>query len=147
MPTVTVGVPPAIVPRGNGIRTQLMRRLPEQVEFDFPVAQDVGIGCAPGGIFREHVVYDALPVSVGEIDDLERNAEVLRDEQGIIGIVHPWAGIVQGDGVIDPIAHEESDDLMPLLLQEMGGDTAVHTTGKSDHDAHGAKLQLPEGEW
>ena len=51
---------------------------------------------------------------------------MLGDQQGVIGIVYPGACIVQGDGIVHPIAHEDADDLMPLLLEKSGGDTAVH---------------------
>ena len=65
---------------------------------------------------------------------------MLGDEQGIVGIVHPGTGVVQCDRVVDPIAHEQANDLVALLLEKPGGDTAVHTTGKSDHNAHSANL-------
>ena len=68
------------------------------------------------------------------------NAQVLGDEQGIIGIVDPRAGVVQCHRVVDPIAHENANDLVALLLKKPGGDTAVDATGKADHHAHGAKL-------
>ena len=63
-----------------------------------------------------------------KVDDLEGNAQVLGDQQGVIGIVHPGAGVVEGDGIVYPVPHEDADDLMAFPLEKSGGDTAVHTS-------------------
>ena len=132
--------PTAIVPGRDGVGAQLGGRFPEEIKLDFPVAQDIRVGGSTGGILGKHVVHNPLLVGVGEVDYLEGNAQMLGDEQGIVGIVHPGAGVVQCDRIVNPVAHEDANDLVALLLEKPGGDTAVHTTGKSDHYAHSAKL-------
>ena len=92
---VIQGVSAAVMACGHSIGTELVGGIAEEVEFDFPVAQDIRVGRAPCSIFLKHVVYDALAVRIGQVDDLKRNAQVLRHKQGVIGIVYPRTGIVQ----------------------------------------------------
>ena len=140
MVAIRCGGSAAIVSGCDSVGAQLGSGLPEEVKLDFPVAEDIRVGSSTGGILGEHVVHDPLLVRVGKVDDLEGNAQMLGDEQGVVGIVHPGTGVVQSDRVVDPVAHEDANDLVPLLLEKPSGDTAVHATGKSDHYAHSAKL-------
>ena len=121
-----IGVPTAIVSRGDGIRSQLLGSIAEQVKLDFAVAEDIGVGGAAGGVLRKHVLDDALPIRVRQIDDLEGDAQVLGDQQGVIGVVHPWAGVVDGHGVVDPVPHEQADDFVALGQKQVSRHAAVY---------------------
>ena len=127
--------------RGHSVRTELVGRFSKEVELDFSVAQHIGIGRASRGILCKHVVHDALSVGVGQIDHLERNAQVLSDQEGVVGIVYPRTSVVQGHRIVDPIAHEDADHLVACPLQLQGGHAAVDATGQANYNAHGAKLQ------
>ena len=119
---------PAIVASCHGICTQLMGGIAKEVEFDFAVAQHVGVGRSARCVLGKHVVYNPLAVSIRKVDDLERDAQMLGHKEGVVGIVHPRTGVVKGDGVVDPIAHKNADDIVALSLQLQRGHAAVHTT-------------------
>ena len=65
---------------------------------------------------------------------------MLGHKEGVIGVVNPRTGIVDGHAVIHPVAHEQADHLMAFLLQKPCCDAAVDAAGKTYHYTHGAKL-------
>lgn len=67
----------AVVPRGDEIGAQPERFAQEDVEFDFAVAQHVGVGRASLFVFREHVIDHAGAVVRREVDDVQRDVQFL----------------------------------------------------------------------
>ena len=129
MHALGVGVLAAVVARGHRVGTQFQRGVEEQVKLDLPVAQHVGVGGATCSVFREHVVHDALFVLGAQVHDLKRDAEVIGHEHGVVGVVDPGAFVVDGDALVVPVAHEQSDHFVTLLKQEMSSYARIHTTG------------------
>ena len=56
------------------------------------------------------------------IHHLKRNAEVVGHEHGVVGVVDPGTFVVDGHTFVVPIAHEQSNDLVPLFQQQVGSD-------------------------
>ena len=55
----------AIVPGSHHVGAKFLGRFPECVEFDFAVAEDVGVWGAALGIFVEHIIDNPLSVLFG----------------------------------------------------------------------------------
>jgi len=100
----------------------------ENVKFDFPVAEDVGIGGAPSLVFAEHVVDHPFPVVFAQVDDPEGDVQFFGDHFRNQGVVFPGAGAGKGTCTVVPIDHKESRNLMSLLFQQECGHTGIYST-------------------
>ena len=100
-------------PQGEGV-------VEKGFELDLGVAQDVGVGGAPGLVFAHEFGKHAVFVFGGEVDVLDVDA----DHVGHAGRVQPVlaAGAVFAVVVIFPVFHEDADDLMALLFEQVGAD-------------------------
>jgi hypothetical protein len=76
-------------------------------------------------ILTEHVIHDALTVRIAQVKDLEGDADVGRDKHRVIGIVDPGTSVVDHNGFIMPIPHEQTNDIMPRFFEEPRGYTGV----------------------
>jgi hypothetical protein len=65
---------------------------------------------------------------------------VFRNQHRVLGIIHPRTGIVHRDLIVMPIAHVQSDDFVPGFEQKPRSYAGIHSSRKSDHDAHAAKV-------
>ena len=121
----------AVMAGGDHVRTHPFRSLEEGVELDLPVAQDVRIGCAAMLIFIEHIVHDPLAIFLGKVHEIERNTYLPGYHLGHETVLLPLAVPVQGRIRIVPVLHEHRKHVIPLLLEQQGGDTGVDSSGKT----------------
>ena len=112
----------AVVPRGDEIGAQPERFAQEDVEFDFAVAQHVGVGRASLFVFREHVIDHAGAVVRREVDDVQRDVQFFCDQLGEDAVVVPRAVALERSRRVVPVDHEQPHDVMPLLFEQVGGD-------------------------
>ena len=108
---------PAVVAGSYTFRPQFKGRLEEQVKLDFAVAQHIWVWGPTRSVLLEHVVHNALLVLGREVEDLEWDAEVRSNEHGVVRVIDPWAFVVDDDGFVVPIAHEDANDFVACLLQ------------------------------
>ena len=106
----------------------------EGVELDFAVAEDVRVGRAAFGVFVEHIVDDPLAVFLGQVHEVEGNADLPGDELGDEAVFLPFAVSVEGGVGLVPVLHEHGKDVVALLLEEEGSHGGVHAAGKADAD-------------
>jgi len=117
-----------IMPCRHLVSPQRQSSLKKNIEFHFSIAENIWIGRSSFFVFGEHVIYDSLLVKLAHVYHLKRNTQFLRHQKGIITILYPWAFVLQSHRSIIPVSHEKPDNLVPLLFQQVGGNTAVHAS-------------------
>lgn len=125
----------AVVARGDVVGPQLEGFAQEDVELDLAVAQHVGIGRAAPFVLGEHVFHDARAVVGREVNDVQRNVQLARDELGEDAVVVPRAVALERARGVVPVDHEEPHHVVSLLLEQVGGHRRVDTARKSDYYA------------
>jgi hypothetical protein len=123
----------SVVAGGDAIRAERQRVVEKGPELDLRVAQHVGVGRAAGPVVAEKSVEHALLVLGGEIDDVDIHADGVGDGDGRDQVL-PRRAVVVGVVVL-PVLHEEAGNLVPLLLQQQGGDGRVDAARHADNDA------------
>ncbi len=121
------------MPRGDEIGPEFQGLVQKGVEFYLAVAQHVGIGRTSAFVFGEHVVHHAPTILGREVDEPERNVETLGHQLGEDLIVVPRAVAFERALGIVPVAHEQPDDLVPLLFEEICRHRRIDTARQSDH--------------
>ena len=124
----------AVVAGGDIVGPVFLRDGEEGVELDLPVAQDVRVRGAALGVLVEHIVHDPLAVLLGQVHEIERDADLAGDELRHEAVLLPLAVAVEGGVGLVPVLHEHGEDVVALLLQEEGGDGGVHAAGQADAD-------------
>ena len=122
----------AVVARGDVVGPELQRLAQEDVELDLAVAQHVGIGRAAAFVLGEHVVHHPRAVVGREVDDVERNVELLGHQFGEEAVVVPRTVAFERARGVVPVDHEEADDLISLLLEQPGGHRRIDAARESD---------------
>ncbi len=107
-----------VVTRGDEVGSERTRSVQKKVKLDFAVAQHVGIRRASGLVLGEHIVDDALLVLHRQIKNLERNPQLLCNEQRVVRVLNPRAFVFEGWRGVVPVAHKNADDLVARLLHE-----------------------------
>jgi hypothetical protein len=79
-------------------------------------------------ILGKHIINDAFFVLSAKVYHLKGDAQGLCYEHGIIAIFYPGAFIVEGYGLVMPIAHEKPYYFMSLLYQEVRRNAAVYSS-------------------
>ena len=125
---------PAVVAGGHIVGPVLLGDTEESVELDLAVAQYVRVRSAALGVLVEHVIDNALAVFLGEVHEIERNADLACDEFGHEAVLLPFAVPVEGGIGLVPVLHEHGEDVVALLLQEEGRHGGIHAAGKADAD-------------
>ena len=111
---------------------------PEVAEFKFLVAHHAGVGGAPGLVLGGEVVDDLRLEIGGLLDDVMRDAEGMGDAAGVGDGGGAAAFILgAGDAVLGPDFHGHANDVVALLLEQMGGYGGIDAAGHADDDALG----------
>ena len=132
-----------VVSRCHKIGTQLQRLIQKHIKFNLAITQNIGIGRSSATILRKHIVYNTFLVQGTQIQYLKGNSQMLSHQHCISAIVDPWTFIFQGNAGVIPIAHEKSDDLMTLLLQQQSHHRAINSaTHTNDNSRHGTKFGI-----
>ena len=117
----------------DGVRPQLHGVVEKGLELDLGIAQDVGVGRAPGLVFAQEFAEHAFLVFLGEIDRFDRDADGVGDRHRVEQILARRAIFVVV--VVLPVLHEQADHVVSLLLEQQGGDGRIHAAGHANHDA------------
>ena len=123
----------AVVARGDVVGPEFERFAQEDIEFDLPVAQHVGIGRAPLLVFGEHVLDDPCAVFVREVCHMQGDVQPLGHQFGEDPVVVPRTVAFERARGVVPVDHEEPDDLVSLLFQQPGRHRRIDAARKSDH--------------
>ncbi len=132
---------------GDEVGPDLLAVRPELAELEPDVAEDARVGGPAGGVFVGELVHDPGEVAF-EVEGIERDVEAVGDGSGVDRVGARAAGLgpsleafAVGSG-----AHEEADDLVPLLLQQVRGHRAINPPAHRQHDpaAHRNDRLRPE---
>ncbi len=94
----------------------LFGNLHEGVEFDFSVAEHVGIWGTALGILVEHIVDNPLPVLFRQVDKIKGNPYFSRYQFCDKAVFFPFAVPVEGGISVVPILHEHGKNIVSLLF-------------------------------
>src|SRR5690606_5436197 len=72
-----------VVAGGDQVAAQHGRILKKDFELDFPVTEDVRIGCAPGFVFRQKMLKHIVPVLSGEVGGVQPDTQAVAYPLGI----------------------------------------------------------------
>ena len=124
---------PGVVAGGNFLGAQAHGVVQKSLELDFGVAQDVGVGRAAGLVFAQELGEHAVFVVGGKVDMLDLDAQHVGHGGGIdkVDVGRAELAVV----VIFPVLHEDADDLVALLLEQVRRHGRVHPAAEPDHDA------------
>jgi hypothetical protein len=104
----------------------------EGLELDLGVAQDVRVGRAAGLVFAQELGEDAVFVVGGEVDVFDLDADHVGHRGGVdkINVGGAELAVV----VIFPVLHEDADDLVALLLEQVRCHRGVHASAQTHND-------------
>jgi hypothetical protein len=118
---------------GNLLGAQAHGVVQERLELDLGIAQDVGVGRAAGLVLAQELGEHAVLVLGGEVDVLDLDADHVGHGRGVheVDVGRAVLAVV----IVFPVLHEDADDLIPLLLEQVRGHGGVHAATQSDDDA------------
>ena len=123
----------ALVAGREAVAAESTHVLETHTEFDFAIAEHVGVRRAARTILGQKIVEYPLSIFVGEVDAVQGDAEFAAYRTGVLIISCDRAVAV----IFAPIGHEETLHLMPLLAQQQRGDGRIDAT-RETHDDHEA---------
>jgi hypothetical protein len=123
---------PRVVAGRDLLRAQAQGVIEEGLELDFRVAQHVGVGRSSRLVLAEELRKDAVLVVSREVDVLDLDAQHVGHAGRIEEVLARRAVFVVI--VVLPVLHEDRDDLVALLLQQVCRDGGVDPAGQPDDD-------------
>ena len=76
------------------------------IEFNFPIAKHIWIGCSSFLIFIKHVIDNALFVLIAKIYYLKRNSQIFSNLKCIVAVFYPRTFITYCNRFIIPVTHK-----------------------------------------
>ena len=122
-----------VVAGGDGTEAVVAGPLEENPELDLAVAHDVGVGREAPPVSVEQIRDDAFAILLHQIDDAELDAEAVADSAGVLDVLHPRT-MADDVVLVDPVLHVGAHEVVALLLEQQGGDGAVHSARHGDED-------------
>ena len=121
-----------IMTSGYLVGTQRHGVIKKCLEFDFGIAQNIGVGCSPCGVFAQKIGKDPVFVLCSEVHSLNVDPDQIGHADGIKPILA--RGAIFGIVVVFPVLHEQAKDIVSLLLQKPGSNRGVDPSGHADDD-------------
>ena len=114
----------------------------EELELDFLVAHNVGIGGAAAAELIQHIIHDFLLVGLFKIPHLKVQIKLDGDTLGVGEIFGP--GTMHPGEIFGPVFHINTGDVVALVAEQEGGDGGINAAGHTEKDAfrHGG---TPDG--
>ena len=114
----------------------------EELELDFLVAHNVGIGGAAAAELIQHIIHDFLLVGLLKIPHLKIQVKLDGDTLGVGEIFGP--GTMHPGEVFGPVFHINTGDVVALVAKQEGGDGGINAAGHTEKNTfrHGG---TPDG--
>ena len=122
----------AIMACCHHIRSHFQCTLEECIKLNLAVAEHVRIGCAALLIFIEHIVNHPCTIFLAQIHKIEWDSDLTGHHLCNKTVLFPFAIAVKGCGCIVPVLHEESKDIIALLLQKKGCNAWIYPSREAD---------------
>ena len=125
-----------VVARGDALRAQRVRLVPEVAKLDLLVANDARVRRAPRAVFGGEVVDHRFLEIERFVDDIMRDAEGVGDGAGIGDRRGAAAGVFGlRDAILKPDLHRHADDIVALLFEQVSRDGRIDAAAHADDDA------------
>jgi len=121
---------PGVMAGGDLLGAQAHRMVEKGLELDLGVAQHVGVGRAARLVLAQELGEHAVPVVGGEVHMLDLDAEHVGHAGGVDEVLARRAVLVVI--VVFPVLHEDGDDLVPLLLEQVRADGGIDPARQAD---------------
>jgi hypothetical protein len=125
--------------------TQTQRLVEQYMEAHVQIAVEARIGRAARSVLCDKAVHDQPLERVRHIDQVKRDAKLIRNATGQRGIFRRASNDSTGCGSalfvergclsLAPQPQHDADDFIPLFYQQRGSDRAVHAAGHGDDDS------------
>jgi hypothetical protein len=112
-------------------------------ELELFVAHHARVRRAAGAVFAGEIIDDHLLELVRLVDDVVGNAERVRDAARVGDGLRAAAFVLRArDAILRPDLHGHADDVVALLLEQVGGDGRIDAAAHAEQDA-GGKMSEP----
>ena len=118
----------AIVPGRYIVSAKFESSFQENIKLDLPVAEHIRIRRTALLVLIKHIVHNTLFVLLTKVNRLERDAQFLGDDEGVIAIFQPGTLAADDYTVVMPVFHEQADYIIALLFQQIRCDAGVYAT-------------------
>ena len=133
-----------VVAGADGVEAEGERLVEQRGELDLLVAAQAGVGGAARLVLGDEVLDDVLAEALGEVPDVERDADDVGGAAGVAGVLDgataARAGTeglrVRGEGEVD------AGHVVARLGGAGGGDGGVHAAGHGGEHAEGALAEV-----
>ncbi len=128
----------SIMPHRNIVSIQFHRIVQKSLEFDFFIAHDVRIGRSAVTIFIQKIREDTVPVLFFKVDRIIRDADLVSNLGNVLIIFsHRTNAAVF---FLVPVFHEDTDDVIALLFEQICANRRVNAAAHSDNDTNPAVI-------
>ncbi|MPM81745.1 hypothetical protein SDC9_128802 [bioreactor metagenome] len=135
-------VQPRVVAGCQRARPRGHREIQKRLELDFAVAEHVRIRRPPAGIFLQKIGKYAVAILPRKVHRIVGNSDHAANVLDILIIAR--RGADAGFFVLFfPVFHEHADDVLALLLEQVGRHGAVHATGHANNHMPGMQFTHP----
>ena len=127
-----------VVAGGHGVEAERQRAVEHGGELDLLVAAQARVRGAAGGVLVHEVLDDVLVEPLGEVPDVERDADHVGGAAGVVGVLER-AAAARARAVGRGVAREgevDAGDVVAGLGGPGGGDGGVDAAGHRGEDAH-----------
>ena len=136
-----------VVAGRDRVEAEPERPVEHRGELDLLVAAQARVGGAPGGVLVHEVLDHVLVEPVGEVPDVERDADHVGGPAGVVGVLDRAAAARAG-AVRRGVAREgevDAGDVVTGLDGPGRGDRGVHAAGHGGEDLHPSSAPSPPG--
>ena len=117
---------------GNQVGAQLRGVVEKGAELDFPVAQNVGVGCTAGAVLRQKVVKNAIPIFCSEIGTMEADPQLIGYRLSVGQVL--FGSAVFSAVILFPVFHEQAFNPVARFNQHECRDGGIHAPRHTNND-------------
>ena len=117
---------------GNEVGAQLRGVVEKGAKLDFPVAQNIRVGCPAATVLRQEVVEHAVPVFRREIGAMEADPQFIRHRLSVSQVL--FGGAIFGAVILFPVFHEQAFNLVARFDQHQCRDGGIHAPRHADNN-------------
>ena len=135
---VVAGAHLGVVAGRDRVEAERQRAVEDGGELDLLVAPQARVGRAAGGVLVHEVLDHVLVEALGEVPDVERDADHVGGAAGVVGVLDRAAAARPG-AVRRGVAREgevDAGDVVTGLVRPGGGDGRVDAAGHGGDDLH-----------
>ena len=129
---------PRVVPGDDRVEAERQRPVQHRRELDLLVAAQARVRRPAGRVLGHEVVDDVLGEALGEVPHVERDAQLVGDPAGVVGVLDAAAAAGAAAQRL-PVRRQRQvhpGDVVPGVDREGGRDRGVHSPAHRGEDPH-----------